>query len=642
MAFYAVVFISTAIFFTAGIFLYALSSSFFENLALSPLLSYFYRASFVSLFIAFLLITLFKAVVSLLLPNADAAPLKKPIPLYVLLLLVVIGTIYSASSSAGPVLNGIEKEYSRITEAAEGYRSEDRLYLCGSAYKEAYALTQAFQAYLVSQQAMNKEDYPEAVRSEAHNRSAQLMKTAYEFWPDGAQIHYLDALRQEASAPAGGIPLLEKAGALDPDFTYSHFLLLDLYKSNNAKDKAGGITDILIRGEAFTQPAKPENLSGKTIEELIEKYKKYEKFCLENIATSAVFYYENRLYQEAMNELNKLVQVLPDDLAVNYMIAMTDLEMKADNKKYTAALDAVEKIRKMYPGEEWADELATGVAMRAGNQEMLESSLQEAYGKSPGNLDIAEQYAYSLLKKNTQAVQSAYNDTVKQAEAIIDDILARDGSRWFSLYCKSVIQLFKKEYESSMASFGRFSDIISGDPGRHDIFDEFSNLYILKYRECMLTDPKAAELLASREASNPLLFNYANGAYYWKQTDYDSSEKHLKAVIGLRPDLSKPYFFLGSVYFEKAGVNNLPDYFPKAEEEYRKALAIFPEDPYGWFSLGHVLKRLNRLEDAMGAFQKTLAYMPSEDHAIDHYGISIHSTYQIQEIQGLLKSGGGQ
>lgn len=628
---YLLIFLSLA----AGVLLYELSWSFLKNTSLSLMLSYFYVGSLISCFAAFMLIVILKPVISVFAESSFTPAHINPLPGYIILSVLILGTLYNILPAATSISRKIDNEYSRMLATAEKYRTDDKLYLCGSGYKSAYALTQAYQGYLASQQAAKDKDLSETAKAELLAKAEQFFRTAYGFWPGGGLVYYLDALRQMENNPIYSIELLEKANAISSDFKDSYFIQLGLYKQNKMKDKAGGITDVLIESEAFSQTVLIGGQGIGEIKRLLEKYKENEKFCLENITTSAVFYYENQLYKEAMDELTMLVQVIPDDLVVNYMIAVTDLEIKSDNKPYTAALEASQKILKIYPGEEWAEDFATGIAMRAGNQGIMESSLQESYAKNPDNLDIAEQYAYSILKKN---YDFNYSDAAKQAEEIVDGIISKDSSRWFALYCKSTIQLFKREYEGSLASFENFSEIISEDTELHDIYDDFYNLYILKYKELMIHDTKAAKGIASREATNPFLYNYIYGAFLWRNSDYDNSEKYLNTAISLMPDLSKPYFLLGNIYFEKAGVFKLTDYYPKAEEQYRKALSIFPEDPYAWFSLGHVMKKTNRLEEALGAFQKTLTYMPAEDHATDHYGISIHSTYQIQEIKELLKS----
>jgi tetratricopeptide (TPR) repeat protein len=87
------------------------------------------------------------------------------------------------------------------------------------------------------------------------------------------------------------------------------------------------------------------------------------------------------------------------------------------------------------------------------------------------------------------------------------------------------------------------------------------------------------------------------GVYCWRSSDYDNGPQYLMEAINLSPGFSKPHYILGNIYFEHATVSQLPEFFAPAEEQYRKSLAIFPEDPYAWFSLGHVLKKTNRLQE---------------------------------------------
>lgn len=637
--FFISMFLITLLSLAAGVILFELSWSFLKSTSLTPLLSYFYHGCLVSCYAAFILVLLFKAIISVLTGNAPWSASRNPLPGYILLLVFFLGALFNIVPAAGSAVNIIDDQYKSMIAAAEKNRNDDKLYLCGSRYKAAYALTQAYLGYLASEQASKDKALSEAAKNELLAKADQSFKTAYEFWPGGGLVYYLDAMRQTGTNSSSSISLLEKARVLDPALKDADFILLELYKQNNIKDKVDGIVASLIKDGAFVKPPSISSLGSGAIKKYIEEYGRNEKLCLENITTAAVFYYENQLYKEAMDELTRLAQVIPDDLAVNYMIAVTDLEIKADNKPYTAAIEASQKILRLYPGEEWAEDFATGIAMRAGNQEIMESSLKESYAKNPGNLDVAEQYAYSILKKN---YDFNYTEAAKQAEEIVDGILSKDPNRWFALYCKAVIELFKKEYENSLQTFEKFTAIITDNDELHSIYDDFYNLYVLKFKELMLGDPKAKEAIAPKEASNPFLYNYIQGAFLWRNTDYDNSEKFLKIAINYMPDFSKPYFLLGNVYFEKAGVNNLPDYYIKAEEQYRKALAIFPEDPYAWFSLAHVLKKTGRLEEALGAFQKTLSYMPAEDHKTDHFGISIHSTYQIQEIKELLKKKGAE
>ncbi len=130
------------------------------------------------------------------------------------------------------------------------------------------------------------------------------------------------------------------------------------------------------------------------------------------------------------------------------------------------------------------------------------SSLQKSYQKNPANADIAEQYAYSLLKNNSNF---SYTDYAKQAEVIIDGVLEQSDDRWFAFYCKSVIELLKREYEPSLSHFTKFSDILIDEPQLHAIYDDLYNLYVLKYAYLMMTDQNSKTAFDAQEQVNPFL-----------------------------------------------------------------------------------------------------------------------------------------
>ena len=643
--FFAKIFFLTFFAFASSLALHIILWTLLKKTSLSPLLSYFYRGVSVSCLSAFFLIFLFSIIAS---PpdspvNAGQGKKKgtKAIPAFIFFIICLIAALYNIVPHKDSVNEAIKKEYGRIVENAEAARASDMLYLCGTGYKEAYALTQAVISYLLLQEAEKSKDMTDAIRSESRNKSLEMLKTAYEFCPKGGLIHYFDALRQIKTNPYNGAALLEKVAEAYPGFADSYFILLDLYKLNKKADKIKRTSNEIIKNETFVRPLSMDQLSLGTIKRLINEYEEKGRTSLENVPATALCLYENKLYEEAMEELLLLRKFLPEDLAVNYLIAVTDLEIKWDNKRYTDALEASQRIMELYPGEDWAVDFAIGVAIRANNHAEQEKLIKDAYSRHPEDFDIAEQYAYSLLQKNPGF---NYTDNAAQAEKIIDGIIGRDENRWFAQYCKSIIELFKTDYESSISHFEKFCDILSENAGLHGFYDDFYNLYALKYAEILKSDirGKSLEALNKMENADLFLYNYIQGVFCWRKAEYESGEKFMQAAVDIRPDLSKPYFILGSICFEIAGTLNRHEYYAKAEDQYRKALAIFPEDPYAWFSLGHVLRKTGRLNEAMGAFQKTLTYMPSEDHATDHFGISIHSVYQIEEIKSLIDKKGGQ
>ncbi len=562
-----------------------------------------------------------------------------PLPGLILLALFIIGSIYSVIPVAGSIENEIDEYRADLTAKAEEDRNADRLYLCGTGYKRAFAVSQAFEGYLYNAQAVKDKNVTEKAKAELGAKANAAITNAYTYWPNSGLVYYIDAMRQRESNPSTSITYLEQAIRLSPEWYDSYFELMKLYNANNMKDKSADIADKLIKAGVYNRLRQLDGIGANSAGKLAEQYVAGDVAYMENFATIAISYYENQLYPEAMAELKQLQQVMPENLAVNYLIALTDLEIKQDGKIYEEAIKASQTILKQFPGEQWAQDFATGIAMRAGNQSVMETSLESSYAQYPDNPDISEQYAYSLLRKNTDF---SYSEAAQQAETIIDGILAKEPGRWFSLYCKAVIDLLKRDYSGSLEQLSKFSDAMEPETGIFTTYDDFYSLYVYKYEYLMQQDAKAGEALEMIKDTNLFAYNYIYGAYFWKTADYVQGEKFLKDAIYLAPGFSKPYYMLGNVYFEMAGTQNKPEYYAEAEEMYRQALVIFPEDPFAWFSLAHVMKKTERYEEAMGAFQKTLVYMPAEDHNTDHFGVSIHSTIQIQEISALLKQKEGQ
>jgi len=530
---------------------------------------------------------------------------------------------------------GVVAEYETIIATAEAFRTEDNLYLCGNAYKKAYALIKAYNGYLLDMQVQkDKKATPEQI-TRVKGEADALFRQAYDFYPNSGKIYYLDALRNAEKSPESAVAILENAKKYDPNFSEINLLILSLTREADQMDIKKSEAKSLITKGVYIDLGNLNSMSFKDIEKNLETIDEYTQVCLENITTIAYDYYNNQLYSEAMVELQGIKEILPKDIVTNYLIAMTDLELKADNKVYTTAVEAAQTILSQYPDEKWAQDLYSGVTLRAGNQNVMDVVLEESYQKNPNDLDIAEQYAFSILKKN---YNSAYYEVTQQAEVVIDKILEKDSERWFAIYCKSLIELYKGEYESSISHINAFSDLIVEDKSLFSIYDELYNIYVYKYAKRMTIEVLAAESLNNSEHIDAFTFHYIMGAYSTMLSDFDATITHLNEAIKYNPSFSKLYYMMGNAHMEYGYRNADPASYVIAEEFYTKSIQIFESDPYAWFALGHAYKNQQRLEEALSAFQKTLTFMPAEDHQSDYFGVSIHSTYQIAEIQGILST----
>jgi tetratricopeptide (TPR) repeat protein len=548
-----------------------------------------------------------------------------------IIILGVFLSIPARGSFDNYLLNSIDAEY----RMAEKLKAEEKLDLSSYHYKRSYYLSQTALTYLKLLSADKDKSSTDSYKNELNQEFESTLRETLTVSPGIGLVYYLDALRYNLiKQPASAINSLEAARILAPEFPNSNLMLLNQYKTPKDGTKLTGLAASIINKHQFYSYSPLEKKSLSQIKKLSKKLAEKSSVSFRNFSLLAYYYYQNKLYPEAAKELELLSKKLPDDLAVNYLIAMVDLEMMQDNKQYTAALKAVEKISQLYPNEKWALDLKTQVATKAGKKDIVESALEQVYLKNPADIEIAEQYAYSIISKNTGF---DFNETDQKAEIIIDKIIQQTNDSWFGFYCKSILDLKKKDFGNSLQSLNKFLTLIAKQEAFFTNFDDFYYLYTLKYKN-FITYEEGKKALENIKNSDPLTYNYIWGTYYWSVKDYDNSKIFLNNTIQINPNLSKPHFVLGSVYFEQAYLKGIKENYPKAIEEYNKALNIFPEDPYTWFSLGHVYNKLERLEDALGAFQKALFYMPAEDHNFDYYGVSAHSKMQIDEINSKLQN----
>jgi hypothetical protein len=597
----------------------------------SPLLIIFFKTVTIACLLGWAAIFLMRTI-NIVYGNKAKFEAKKASPVgYVIIGLFLAAIIYTSV----PKIYSIETEYEKILIRAENYRSEGKLYLCGNEYKKAYALIKAYNGYLLDIQTQKDKEATDEQINRIKGEADILFKQAYDFYPNGGKIYYLDALRSIDRNLSYSLTLAQDAKKYAPEFTDAYILILNLSQELDQKELITSTSKELIAKNIYKDAG---NLNGKSFKKTdadLEIIDDHIQVCLENITVMAYDYYNNQLYPEAMEELLMIKEILPRDVVTNYLIAMTDLELKADNKTYTTAIAAAQTILDHYPGEKWAQELYTGVTIRAGNQNVMDTDIREAYEKNPEDLDIAEQYAYSILKKN---YSSSYYEVTHQAEEVVDQILTKDSERWFAIYCKSLIELYKGDYESSLNSINHFSDLIIEDKSLFNIYDELYNTYVVKYARRMVLDAGAKEVLTTSDSVDAFTYSYVMGAFGTMSNEVDTlgTINFLTQALTYHSDFSKLYYMIGNAHMEYGYYNDQAESFVLAEDYYQRSIQIFENNPYAWFALAHTYKKQERYEEAMGAFQKTLTLMPAQDHQSDHFGISIHSTYQLSELESII------
>jgi tetratricopeptide (TPR) repeat protein len=108
---------------------------------------------------------------------------------------------------------------------------------------------------------------------------------------------------------------------------------------------------------------------------------------------------------------------------------------------------------------------------------------------------------------------------------------------------------------------------------------------------------------------------YANNlgvAYRFAKRDDDALRTFQKA-IALEPGNASYHMNLAIAYRRQTAKN--PDLIPQAITEYEKATSLDPNDPEGWWDLGHMYKEDHQNDKAIAAFQKYLDLNKGKDKA---------------------------
>ncbi len=127
----------------------------------------------------------------------------------------------------------------------------------------------------------------------------------------------------------------------------------------------------------------------------------------------------------------------------------------------------------------------------------------------------------------------------------------------------------------------------------------------------------SAELLGKNKDASLLTpgFYFQFGAMCERNADYKEAERHFRKTLELAPDFTEALNYLGYMWAER-GVN-----LEEARTMIEKALKQEPENSAYLDSMGWVLYRLNRLEEALTFIQQSVDHSEKPDGTLyDHLG----------------------
>lgn len=150
-----------------------------------------------------------------------------------------------------------------------------------------------------------------------------------------------------------------------------------------------------------------------------------------------------------------------------------------------------------------------------------------------------------------------------------------------------------------------FTQAVAADPS-------FENQFALGEADLGLPDKESA----ARVFAN-ILAQFGNSAHnhmeiglaYARAEFSEQAIPEFKKVLAMDPSMRDAHYCLGAAYLSRSGDTG----FPQAEAEFRKELALHPDDFFSYYELGYEAMKLHHQEEAVRDLNRAAALNPGSD-----------------------------
>jgi tetratricopeptide (TPR) repeat protein len=401
---------------------------------------------------------------------------------------------------------------------------------------------------------------------------------------------------------------------IDPTDTYSGLWLARLYRFENRHTEAEQVLRGLIQREPDNGPAL-EQLS----QLLIDEGRSQEAIDLltrtaGDSASPDIYdllgdaYTQSKDYPKAEDAYRKAIELDPDDPGHRHGLAQALLS----ENKYAEALAQFKKLAELEPGT--ADNYLRMAQLdrRLGQYDGAESNLEHAKQLAPGSVEIL--YNEALLYED----QGRYDDAIKVLSDSIAGIKSQASGEQTSPNALAILyeQLGRAylEAQNYPDAIDTFQEMTKLGP---DIQKRAEILLINAYRDSRDIDRAIAEGKKALEASpkDPDI-TITLAMVYADKSDTASGTQLLQTLLqGNASDQQ--------IYLDIAEVDQRGRKFAEAEQAAAKAeeLAQTPEDKQKvWFTQGAIYERQKKYDLAEQQFRKILAVSPDDAPTLNYLG----------------------
>lgn len=151
----------------------------------------------------------------------------------------------------------------------------------------------------------------------------------------------------------------------------------------------------------------------------------------------------------------------------------------------------------------------------------------------------------------------------------------------------------------------QFTEAIATDPS-------FENQYALAEADLGLLDKEgAAKVFAKMLAQfgNSAHIHMEFGLAYARAEFAEQAIPEFEKVLAMDPTMRDAHYCLGAAYVSRSGDTG----FPRAEVEFRKELALHPDDFFSYYELGYEAMKLHHQEEAVRDLNRAATLNPRSD-----------------------------
>ena len=298
--------------------------------------------------------------------------------------------------------------------------------------------------------------------------------------------------------------------------------------------------------------------------------------------------------------------------AVEYKLFLADAlhrlaNGRANTGEYAKAIPLYEEALKLAPGDSELQLDYAGAAFDAKDLKKAKALAQSALDNPHGGASSKAQTARAHLMLGRALMQMAqYPEAIKEFKAAV----ALDP-QFENTYALGMAYLALPDKASAAAVFAK---IAAGVGDTADIHMEFGRAY----GESSYPDEAIEEFKKALAKNNKLPFaHYSLGAAYLNRSGdsaFPLAEVEFRKELAIRPDDAFSYPQLGRIAMSRHD-------YKEAESDLKRAAALDPRNPDNYLLLGRLYTDMNRPADAIVALRKAIA--TTTDPSRNHYSIQL-------------------